>query len=93
MDPNATLLAFWKAVEHGEIDDALDHQANLKRWLRQGGFEPDWRASGRSRKAFMEWTPGSFEGGSASGLSAEEVLFGPMPSKLGVKRPTGRKRR
>lgn len=53
MDPDATLRRYWDALLEGDLEEAADAKRDLLTWIRRGGFEPNWKASGHSRAAFM----------------------------------------
>lgn len=43
MDPNETLRLILTGLEHGDADgrDTIEHVANLRTWIRNGGFIPN----------------------------------------------------
>ena len=42
MDPNATLKTLLFAIIGGDVEDARQDAEELVRWLRKGGFPPNW---------------------------------------------------
>lgn len=44
MDPNATLRLIAECLEDRDYGSALESCFDLKRWIANGGFQPEWDA-------------------------------------------------
>lgn len=42
MDPNACLIRILYHIRHGQTDDAAEAWLDLRDWINEGGFEPDY---------------------------------------------------
>lgn len=42
MDPRECLKAIHEALRDGCRGEARDHARDLAKWVRRGGFSPDW---------------------------------------------------
>jgi hypothetical protein len=55
MDPNEAFRRWKNAVDRDDMDEASEAWRDLNRWLRRGGFPPDW--SPRQHADFRNWHP------------------------------------
>lgn len=59
MDPNACLRRIADTI-YDATDECLEACCDLSRWLRNGGFQPDWDACPAGTRRFKRYDPHYF---------------------------------